>query len=110
MLRYFQVSCHALMLSAFLALALTGRLAVPAIVICSVGLGVSCYRTVRRLPALLSGRAASALSCVYIGFFTFDAAVLSGSFIAASIHLVLFLQLAKLYQEKTDRDYFYLLV
>src|SRR6185295_5057 len=28
----------------------------------------------------------------------------------ASIHLVLFLELAKLYQEKTDKDYFYLIV
>jgi transglutaminase-like putative cysteine protease len=36
--------------------------------------------------------------------------IFSGSFIPASIHLVLFLQIAKLYQEKTEKDYLYLLI
>src|SRR5205085_3037805 len=48
--------------------------------------------------------------CCYILFFLFDMFILSGSFIPASIHLVLFLQLAKLYQEKADKDYLYLII
>src|SRR5262249_45763051 len=40
----------------------------------------------------------------------FDSAFISASFIPASINLVLFLQLAKLYQATTDKDYFYLIV
>jgi transglutaminase-like putative cysteine protease len=39
-----------------------------------------------------------------------DAVFLSGSLISATIHMVLFLELAKLHQEKTDRDYFYLII
>jgi transglutaminase-like putative cysteine protease len=35
---------------------------------------------------------------------------ISGSFIPATIHLVLFLETLKLYQEKNDSDYFYLIV
>ena len=110
MRRYFQISCHALMFSAFAALALTGRLDLPSIMLFAAGLGVSVYRTVKSLPAPLSPRGAFVLSCCYILFFLFDMFILSGSFIPASIHLVLFLQLAKLYQEKADKDYLYLII
>ena len=110
MRRYFQISCHALMISAFAALALTGRLDTPSIVFFTIGLMISVYRTIKGLPEPLSPRMAFVLSCVYILFFLFDMMILSASFIPASIHLVLFLQIAKLYQEKTDRDYLYLIV
>src|SRR5437879_13615125 len=88
MQRYFQISCHALMISAFAALALTGRLDTPAIVIYAMGLSVSVYRALKGLPEPLSPRGAFILSCVYVVFFLFDMMVLSASFIPASIHLV----------------------
>ena len=108
--RYFQISCHALMISAFAALALTGRLDTPSMVLFTIAMAVSVYRTSKGLPVPLSGRAAFYLSCGYIVFFVFDITILSGSFIPASIHLVLFLQAAKLYQEKTDKDYLYIII
>jgi hypothetical protein len=98
------------MISAFAALALTGRLDLPSIVIFMSALAVSVYRTVKGLPEPLSPRGAFVLSCAYVVFFLFDMLALSGSFIPASIHLVLFLQIAKLYQEKTDKDYLYLIL
>jgi transglutaminase-like putative cysteine protease len=110
MQRYFQISVHALIVSAFIALALTGRLDGPSILLFTIGLAISVYRTVKRMPPLLSSRGAFYLSCVYIFFFLFDTFMLSGSFIPAAIHLVLFLELAKLYQEKTDKDYLYLII
>jgi transglutaminase-like putative cysteine protease len=110
MKRYFQISCHALMISAFFALAFTRRLDLPSIVFFTVGMGISVYRTIKGLPAPLSSRGAFLLSCGYIFFFLIDSAVLSRSFISASIHLVLFLQVAKLYQEKKDKDYLYLII
>jgi transglutaminase-like putative cysteine protease len=110
MQRYFQISCHALIVSAFIALALTGRLDGPSIGLFTIGLCISVYRTARRMPPLLTPRGAFYFSCGYILFFLFDTFVLSRSFIPASIHLVLFLELAKLFQEKKDKDYFYLIV
>lgn len=110
MKRYFQVSCHALMISAFFSLAFTGRLDVPSILLFTAGLGISVYRTIKGLPAPLSPRGAFLLSCAYIFFFLADSLIISRSFIPASIHLVLFLQLAKLYQEKSDKDYLYLII
>jgi transglutaminase-like putative cysteine protease len=110
MQRYFQISCHALMVTAFIALSLTGRLDAPSIVLFATGLAVSAYRTARAMPAPLSIRGGFLLSCAYIFFFLFDAAILSRSFIPASIHLVLFLEVVKLFQEKTDKDYLYLII
>ena len=110
MLKYFQISCHALIVSAFIALALTGRLDAPTILLFTTGLAVSIYRTLKGRPALLSSRGAFFISCAYIAFFLSDSFVISGSFIPATIHMVLFLELAKLFQEKTDRDYFYLII
>src|SRR5262252_5778155 len=92
MKRYFQISCHALMISAFLALAFTGRLDLPSIVLFTFGIGISVYRTIKGLLAPLSPRGAFLLSCGYIFFFLIDSAVISRSFTPASIHLALFLQ------------------
>ena len=97
-------------MSAFFALALTGRLDPPAIVVFTIAVAVSCYLTIQGMPAPLSAGGALLLSFGYIFFFLLDAWMVSGSFIFASIHLVLFLQLVKLFQEKTDKDYFYLIV
>ena len=110
MQRYFQISCHALIVSAFIALALTGRLDIPAIVLFTAGLAVSVYRTIKGLPPLVSARGAFFLSCLYIIVFLFDSIFVSRSFIPATIHLVLFLELAKLFQEKSDKDYLYLII
>jgi transglutaminase-like putative cysteine protease len=110
MQRYFHLSCHALVISAFLTLVLTGRLPYPAVIIFVAGLGLSCYRAIKELPPLVSARGGLFFSLVYILFFAFDMTMLSASFVSASIHLVLFLQLMKLFQEKKDRDYFYLIV
>jgi transglutaminase-like putative cysteine protease len=108
--RYFHISCHALVMTAFFALALTGRLSIPVVLVFISCVVVSCYRTIKGLPPPLSARGAFLLSCAYIVFFLVDMSVLSSSFVTAAIHLVLFLQIAKLYQEKSDKDYFYLIV
>lgn len=110
MKRYFDISTHALVISAFIALALTGRLDFPSIAIYSVAALWSLYRTLRQQPDLLNARATFYLSCTYIVFFGFDNLVLSRSFIPATVHMVLFLELVKLFQKKTDRDYFYLII
>ncbi len=79
-------------------------------VLFTIGIGWSVFRTVRALPPPLTPRGAFVLSCIYIVLFFVDSAIVSRSFIPATIHLVLFLELVKLYQEKSDKDYFYLIV
>jgi protein-glutamine gamma-glutamyltransferase len=110
MRRYFELSSHSLVMAAFLALAVTGRLDMPSIVVFSVGILWSLHRTWKQLPALLNAQGIFYLSCAYIAFFVADNLFLSRSFIPSTVHMVLFLQLAKLHQKKTDRDYFYLII
>jgi transglutaminase-like putative cysteine protease len=110
MQRYFQISVHALIITAFIALALTGRLDLISIVFFMLGWSYSAYRSAKAMPPLISSRDAFVLSCGYILFFFIDGTIFSRSFIPATIHLVLLLELAKLFERKSDRDYFYLIV
>jgi len=110
MKRYFEISTHALVITAFMALSFTGRLDAPSIAIFAAGVLWSLYRTIRQLPTLLGGRGTFYLSCAYIAFFVADNLILSRSFVTSTVHMVLFLELAKLHQKKSDRDYFYLIV
>jgi transglutaminase-like putative cysteine protease len=106
--RYFQVSLHALIVSAFLALVLTGRLDFVSILIFTAGAAASFYQVIRKREALLSAENVFYLSCVYIGLFLVDSL---HAFIPATIHLVLFLELAKLHQRsKNEKDYLYLII
>ena len=52
MQRYFQTSVHALIISAFFALCLTGRLDFPALIVFAIALGVSCYRAIKGMDGL----------------------------------------------------------
>lgn len=110
MKRYCEISVHILAGTAFFALMLTGRLDLLSIAIFAAGWAVSFYRTIRGLPYALTARGAFYLSCAYIGFGFLDAGVLSRSLIGAAVHMVLFLELIKLHQEKKDRDYLYLII
>src|SRR5262249_43862765 len=107
---YFQISVHALIITAFIALTLTGRLDMASIAVFTVGVGWSLYRTIQNAPPPLTARGAFVLSCIYSVLFFIDGLAISGSFIPATIHLVLFLELVKLCQDKTDKDYFYLII
>jgi protein-glutamine gamma-glutamyltransferase len=108
--RYCEISCHAVVGTAFFALAITGRLDLPSIIVFAAFLAGSLYRTVCDLPPILTSRTAFFLSCAYIAIFLVDFSVISGSLITSTIHMVLFLEILKLYQEKTDRDYLSLIV
>ncbi len=108
--RYFQISFHALILTAFVALVETGRIDIGSIVLFLAVFGVTTNRVLKGQPPLLSARGAFFLSLGYIFFFVLDSLILSGSFISAIIHLVLFLELAKLAQKKVDKDYLYLIL
>lgn len=110
MKRYFEISVHALIGTAFFALMLTGRLDALSVVFFLPGFLLSFYRAVKSQPPLLTARGAFYLSCAYIAVFLFDVTALTGTLIGATVHMVLFLELAKMHQEKKDKDYLYLIL
>jgi transglutaminase-like putative cysteine protease len=99
-----------LVATAFFGLAMTGRLDPLSLVVFPPGFAFGLYRTIRRLPSLLNPRRAFHLSWMFLLLSALDFAVFSRSLIGASIHMVLFLELVKLHQEKSDRDYLYLII
>jgi len=110
MKRYFEISMHALIGTAFLALALTGRVDAFSILAFAAAYSVSFYRTIAGKLPLLTARGAFVLCIAYIAVFLFDFNVMSRSLIGATVHMLLFLELAKLHQEKADKDYLYLII
>ncbi len=58
----------------------------------------------------LTVRQGNLLTWLYVPFFLIDTFLLSRSFVIAALHLILFVQLMKMYQPRRDRDYFYLIV
>jgi transglutaminase-like putative cysteine protease len=108
--RYCEISCHALVATAFFALAITGRVDLLAIAVFTPLLAVSFYRALRGLPPALTARAGFYLSSVYFAVFILDSSIYSRSLIGAAVHMVLFLELVKLHQDKTDRDYLSLIL
>lgn len=110
MKRYLELSCHALIGTAFFTLALTERLETATIIGFAFAYCVGLHRTIRSQEPLLTTRSAFVVSCAYIVVFFLDVTVLSRSMIDGTVHLLLFLQMAKLNQHKSDRDYLYLIL
>jgi transglutaminase-like putative cysteine protease len=108
--RYCEISCHVLVGTAFFALAMTRRLDMVALAVFTPGWAISIYRAIRGIPPALTARAAYYLSCAYIVLMMVDLSMFSRSLIGTAVHMVLFLELVKLNQEKTDRDYLYLII
>ncbi len=108
--RYFLFSFHALILTAFLALYGTGRVEALTLVIFLAGFAATARQSFRGRPPLVTARQAFYLSLGYIAFFVVDAMLVSSSFVEAIIHMVLFLELAKMAQKKNDKDYLYLIL
>src|SRR5215475_3555563 len=66
------------------------------------------HRVTQRFQLTL--RQANLVTWFYIPFFLVDTFLLSKSFVPSTIHLILFVQLVKIYQPKGNRDYFYLMI
>jgi len=110
MKRYLDIATHALVISAFMSLAFTSRLDLPSIGVFAAGVLWSLYRTVRKLPPVLSARSTFYLSFAFTIFFVADNFLISRSFVPATVHMVLFLLLVKMHLSKSERDYFYIIV
>lgn len=103
--RYFQVSLYLLIVTGFVTLASTGRLDTPALLVVSLALLCRGYLLVRRRTVQLPGRWASYATLTYAVFYVCDLFFLSGSFVSATVHLVLFLMVAMMFSAQRDRNH-----
>jgi transglutaminase-like putative cysteine protease len=107
---YFQVSLYLLVVTGFVTLASTGRLDAPSLVLVSLALLYRGYLLVRGRTLQLPKRWASYATLVYFVFYVCDLFFLSGSFVSATVHLVLFIMVVKIFSVQRDRDHVYLAI
>ena len=108
--RYFNVWLFLLVLSGFGTLASTGGLDLPAVVLVSLALVLRGYQLVTQRQFAIPDRWTTYLTLVYVLFYLADYSFLSRSFLSATVHLVLFTMIVRLFSLQRTRDHYMLAV
>ncbi len=108
--RYFNVALFFLVLSGYLMLASTGGLDLPAVIGVGLALLVRGYLLLTRLDFQIPESWTTLFTLIYVLVYFADYFFLSGSFLAATIHLVLFLIVMRLFSLQRPRDHYLLAV
>ena len=114
--RFFEVSLLLMLGAAFVTLASTGKLDFVSVAFVVATLAARLWGYVSARDLRLSSRVVNRLAIFYIPFFLLDLLVLSvgasllESMLAATVHLVLFATVAKVFSARTHRDYAYLAI
>src|SRR5438876_1736701 len=108
--RYFDVALFLLIFTGFGTLASTGGLDIPTVLLVTAALLFRGYILARRRQVLLSERWTNLLTIACVAFFIADDFVISRTFLGATVHLVLFVMLVRLFSAQRDRDHYLLAV
>src|SRR5580658_10549666 len=108
--RFFNVALYLLALSGFVALASTGGLDLPAVILVGLALTLRGYQLLTRSAFVIPERWTSFLTVIYVFICIVDYFFLSRSFLPASIHLVLFTMVVRLFSLQRTRDHYMLAV
>ena len=106
--RYFNVALYLLVLTGFGALASTGGLDLPAVVLVGLALALRGYQLLTRREFAIPERWTNILTLIYVFIYLADYFFLSRSFLTASVHLVLFLIVVRLFSLQRTRDHYML--
>lgn len=106
--RYFDGALCLLVLSGFVTLASTGGLDLPAVVLVGLALAFRGYQLLTRLEFVIPENWTTLLTLIYVFVYGADYFFLSRSFLAASVHLVLFLIVVRLFSLQRARDHYLL--
>jgi len=108
--RFFQFSLLGLVASGYLAVAGSGYLDAPTVVLTAAGLLLRGLLVCGLLHLDLTERAGTVIALAYAAFFPVDYFFLSRDFLTATVHLVFFLAVMKILTSKANRDYLYIAV
>src|SRR5271166_5968201 len=103
--KYFELSMYLLVLMGFGTLASTGGLDLPTIVLVGAALAVRGYLLAERRRVVISERWTTPLTILYFVFYAADYFLFSRSFLAATVHLVMFAVVVRTFSLRRDRDY-----
>ena len=112
--RYFEVSLLLMLATGFLTVATTGKLDAISMVMMFGALGIKLWSYVRGADYSLGPRTVTRVSIFYIFFYGLDFLLFAAGpsavdrMLAATVHLVLFTAIVKVFSARTGRDYGYL--
>jgi protein-glutamine gamma-glutamyltransferase len=108
--RFFQWSLYLLLVMGFVALMGTNKLDLPSLGFVIPALLFRGYLLLMRKSFGISERWTSYLTLSYFAFYAADYFYFSQSFISATVHMVLFIMVIKMFSVRRDRDLVYLAV
>src|SRR5579871_6688803 len=108
--RFFQWSLYILLLVGFTALMGTNKLDFPTLALVIPALLLRGFLLLMRKNLDISERWTTLLTVIYFAFYAADYFYFSQSFISATVHMVLFIMVIKIFSVRRDRDLMYLAV
>ncbi|MGH9521521.1 MAG: transglutaminaseTgpA domain-containing protein, partial [Terriglobales bacterium] len=108
--RFFDFSLFLLIVTGFATLAATGRLDPVSIVAGWTALGLRGFLLLRNRRLTIPERWTTFLTVFYVAFYAADYLFLSASFVTATVHMVLFIMIVKMFSVQRERDHVYLAV
>jgi len=108
--RYFNLALYLLVLSGFGTLASSGQLDLPAVVFVTSALLFRGYLLLTQHHFVIPEAFTSYLTLIYVLVYFADYFFLSGTFLTATVHLVLFLMVVRLFSLQRTRDHYMLAV
>ena len=108
--RYFNVALYLLVLTGFGTLASTGELDRTAVVLVGLALAFRGYQLLMGRVFTIPERWTTLLTLIYVFVYLADYLFLSRSFLGATIHLVLFAMVVRLFSLQRTRDHYMLAV
>ncbi|MFN3323926.1 MAG: DUF3488 and DUF4129 domain-containing transglutaminase family protein [Bryobacteraceae bacterium] len=108
--RFFEFALLGLLTSGYLAVAGSGSLDLPTILVAGLALFARGLHTAGLIRIELSPRLVTAVTACYIAFYPIDYAFISEGFLPATVHLIFFLAVMKVLGARTNRDYFFLTI
>jgi len=108
--RYFEIALYLLVLCGFATLVSTGGLDMSTVLLVSAALLFRLYLLATRRTWLIPESWTTTLTLGYVAFYLADYFVLSRAFVGATVHLVLFVMVVRLFSTKRDRDYYFLAI
>lgn len=108
--RYFNVALYLMVLTGFGTLASTGGLDRPAVIVVGLALLVRGYHLATRREFVIPEQWTTYFTLLYVFIYFADYLFVSGSFLSATVHLVLFLMVVRLFSLQRPRDHYTLAV
>lgn len=108
--RFFQWSLYLLLVTGFSALLSTNHLDFPSLVLVVPALLLRGYFLMTGRQAMLPERWTTYLTLIYFAFYAADYFYLSQSFVFATVHMVLFSVVVKIFSVRRERDLMYLAI